>query len=148
MQQIRYGHMVHEYTVNRVRRILQERAARLDAVQTRTEAEAYVQEARAKAARCFPALPARTELKAQSTGRLDLGEICMEKVVYESRPGFLVSANLYLPTQFEDALPCVLGLCGHADMGKAYGPYQFEPCALGQRPQAEAPVAATGIQDR
>ena len=70
-------------------------------------------------------LPARTDLNAQITGTLDLGDICLEKVVYESRPGFLVSANLYLPKQFDAELPCVLGLCGHSDTGKAYGPYQF-----------------------
>ena len=121
----RYGHMVHEYTVGRVRRILQDRAERLDAIQTRAQAEAYVDDVRAKAARCFPALPARTDLNAQITGTMDLGDICLEKVVYESRPGFLVSANLYLPKQFTAELPCVLGLCGHSDTGKAYGPYQF-----------------------
>jgi len=125
MHNNRYGHMVHEYTVGRVRRILQERAERLDAVQTRAQAEAYVEDVRAKAARCFPALPARTDLNAQITGTLDLGDIRLEKVVYESRPGFLVSANLYLPKQFDSELPCVLGLCGHSDAGKAYGPYQF-----------------------
>ena len=121
----RYGHMVHEYTVSRVRQILQERAERLAAVRTRADAEAYVDDVRAKAARCFPALPARTELKARITGTADLGDIRLEKVVYESRPGFLVSANLYLPSQFDAELPCVLGLCGHSDTGKAYGPYQF-----------------------
>ncbi len=121
----RYGHMVHEYTVGRVRRILQERAARLDAVRTRAQAEAYVDDVRAKAARCFPALPARTDLNARTTGTLDLDDIRLEKVVYESRPGFLVSANLYLPAQLDAELPCVLGLCGHSDTGKAYGPYQF-----------------------
>ena len=97
----RYGHMVHEYTVGRVRSILEERAERLEAVQTRAQAEAYVEDVRAKAARCFPALPARTDLNARITGTMDLGDICLEKVVYESRPGFLVSANLYLPKQFE-----------------------------------------------
>ncbi len=121
----RYGHMVHEYTVGRVRRILQERAERLEAIQSRAQAEAYVEDVRAKAALCFPALPARTDLSARITGRLDLGDIRLEKVVYESRPGFLVSANLYLPAQFGAELPCVLGLCGHSDAGKAYGPYQF-----------------------
>ena len=125
MHQNRYGHMVHEYTVGRVRRILQERAERLAAVQTRAEAQAYVDDVRAKAARCFPALPARTDLKARTTGTSDLGDICLEKVVYESRPGFLVSANLYMPARIDAELPCVLGLCGHSENGKAYGPYQF-----------------------
>ncbi len=121
----RYGHMVHEYTVDRVRGILQERAERIAAVRTRADAEAYVDDVREKAARCFPALPARTELKARITGTADLGDIRLEKVVYESRPGFLVSANLYVPARFDSEMPCVLGLCGHSDTGKAYGPYQF-----------------------
>lgn len=117
--------MVHEYTVGRVRGILQERADRMAALQTRDDAQAYVEEVRVKAARCFPALPARTNLNARITGRMDLGDIRLEKVVYESRPGFLVSANLYLPARIEAEAPCVLGLCGHSDTGKAYGPYQF-----------------------
>ena len=125
MHQNRYGHMVHEYTVGRVREILQERADRLAAVQTRAEAQAYVDDVRAKSARCFPALPARTDLKARTTGTSDLGDIRLEKVVYESRPGFLVSANLYMPARIDAELPCVLGLCGHSENGKAYGPYQF-----------------------
>lgn len=117
--------MVHEYTVGRVRGILQERAERIAALRTREDALAYVEDVRAKAARCFPALPARTDLNARITGRMDLGDIRLEKVVYESRPGFLVSANLYLPARIEAEAPCVLGLCGHSDTGKAYGPYQF-----------------------
>ena len=125
MHNNRYGHMVHEYTVGRVREILQERAERLAAVQTRAEAQAYVDDVRAKAARCFPALPARTDLNAQITGTMDLGDIRLENVVYESRPGFLVSANLYMPARIDAELPCVLGLCGHSENGKAYGPYQY-----------------------
>jgi cephalosporin-C deacetylase-like acetyl esterase len=125
MHKNRYGHMVHEYTVGRVREILQERADKLAAIQTRAAAQAYVDDVRAKAARCFPALPARTDLNARTTGTSDLGEIRLEKIVYESRPGFLVSANLFLPAHFDAELPCVLGLCGHSENGKAYGPYQF-----------------------
>jgi len=93
----RYGHMIHEYTVGRVRRILQERSERLAAIQTRAQAEAYVNDVRAKAARCFPALPERTDLNAQITGPMDLGDICLEKVVYEGRAGFVVSVNVYKP---------------------------------------------------
>ena len=125
MHQHRYGHMVHEYTVNRVRGIIQERTDRLAAIQTAAEAEAYVLDVRSKAARCFPAQPASTDLNAQITGALDFPEFRVENVVYESRPGFMVSANLYLPAQFDGELPCVLGLCGHSENGKAYAPYQF-----------------------
>ena len=125
MYQGRYGHMVHEYTVGRVRQILQARADRIAAMQTRAEAEAYVEEVRAKVTQCFPALPPRTDLNVQITGSLECKDFRVEKVIYESRPGFLVSANLYLPAPIEKELPCVLGLCGHSDIAKAFGPYQF-----------------------
>ncbi len=125
MYQNRYGHMVQEWTVNQVRRILQARTDRIAAIQTRTDAEAYVQDIRDRVAQCFPALPPRTDLNAQITGSLEGKDFRLEKVVYESRPGFKVSANLYLPAQIEKELPCVLGLCGHADIAKAFGPYQF-----------------------
>ncbi|MBV7331753.1 acetylxylan esterase [Chloroflexi bacterium TSY] len=121
----RYGHMVHEYYVGRVRAIMEERAARLAQVQTKEDAERYVLDVRAKAKRCFPALPDRTELNAQITGRLDFDNFQVEKIVYESRPGFMVSANLYLPRRIDREVPCVLGLCGHSEDGKVYAPYQF-----------------------
>ena len=42
---------------------------------------------------------------------------------FESRPGFLVTGNLYLPRAVEKGgrHPAVLGLCGHADAGKFFG---------------------------
>ncbi|MEM7134591.1 MAG: acetylxylan esterase [Chloroflexota bacterium] len=121
----RYGHMVHEYYVQRVRAVMAKRSARLAQVQTLADAERYVRDVRAKVTQCFPALPARSPLNAQTTGVLDLGAFRIEKVVYESRPGFMVSANLYLPAQMDQEVPCVLGLCGHSEEGKSYGPYQF-----------------------
>ncbi|MEM7032970.1 MAG: acetylxylan esterase [Chloroflexota bacterium] len=120
----RYGHMVQEYYVARVRSIMNERATRLAAIQTKGDAEAYVLDVRAKIKQVFPALPERTDLKAEITGTLDFDEFRVEKVVYESRPGFKVSANLYLPTQADQPSPCVLGLCGHSPQAKAYLPYQ------------------------
>ncbi len=134
MYQNRYGHMVHEHTVNRVRQIMQARTTAITSLRTPSDAKAYVLAVRAKVARCFPALPARTALKAQITGALDFGEFRMERVVYESRPGFMVSANLYLPPHpAQEELPCVLGLCGHADNGKAYRPYQFFAQSLARK---------------
>lgn len=121
----RYGHMVHEYYVDRVRKIMKERATRLARVQTRSDAKQYVMEVRDKAAQCFPALPERTALNPRITGTLEFEHFRVEKVVYESRPGFMVSANLYLPAAFDQKLPSVLGLCGHSEQGKAYKPYQF-----------------------
>jgi dienelactone hydrolase len=48
----------------------------------------------------------------------------VECLLFESRPGFLVSANLYVPDPIRDKVPAVLGLCGHSEAGKAEEKYQ------------------------
>lgn len=42
-------------------------------------------------------LPERSPLNARTTARLDMGDYTIENVTFESRPGFLVTANLYRP---------------------------------------------------
>lgn len=125
MYRQRYGHMVHEHAVRRVRGLLQDRVRRLAGLHNTSDAEAYVNDIREKAALCFPALPEKTDLRPRTTGMLDFKEFKVEKVVYESRPDFLVTANLYVPADLKGEAPCVLGLCGHTDEAKAYGPYQL-----------------------
>ncbi len=69
-------------------------------------------------------LPERTPLNARVLGVLERPGYRVEKIVYESRPGFHVSANLYVPTQAQAPLPGVLFQMGHALNGKAADPYQ------------------------
>ncbi|MEM7473921.1 MAG: acetylxylan esterase [Planctomycetota bacterium] len=58
----------------------------------------------------------KTELKVQSTGRLELEGVTVEKLHYQSRPGLYVAANLYLPKTAapKSGYPAVLYVCGHA----------------------------------
>jgi dienelactone hydrolase len=48
----------------------------------------------------------------------------IEKVIFESRPEFFVTANLYVPRGRTFPLPGVVGSCGHSANGKAYEGYQ------------------------
>ena len=74
----------------------------------------------------------------------------IEKVIYESRPGHHVTANLYIPTDVSGAAPGVLISCGHTSNAKAYDQYQkaailtakndmvaliFDPVCQGERLQ-------------
>ncbi|MFL5330458.1 MAG: alpha/beta hydrolase family protein [Gemmataceae bacterium] len=45
-------------------------------------------------------------------------------MIFESRPNFPVTANLYLPKDRKLPLPGVVGTCGHSDNGKAESAYQ------------------------
>ena len=68
--------------------------------------------------------PERTPLNPQVTGRIERSEYRVEKLVYESQPGIVVSANLYIPTNGTPPFPGVLFQMGHAVSGKAYESYQ------------------------
>ncbi|MGM0531017.1 MAG: alpha/beta hydrolase [Bacteroidota bacterium] len=68
--------------------------------------------------------PERTPLNARITGRIEREDYILEKILFESRPNYLVSANLYLPKNFSGPLPAQLNLIGHAQMGKADERYQ------------------------
>ena len=67
--------------------------------------------------------PERTPLNARVVGQLDGEGYRVEKVLFESRPGHHVSANLYLPDS-KGPYPGVIIPCGHSHNGKASGQYQ------------------------
>ncbi|NQZ70079.1 MAG: acetylxylan esterase, partial [Lentisphaeria bacterium] len=123
MNSNRYPSMVQQYFVNRVDALMEERQERLNALKTKKAAEAYVTGIRRKIRTCFGKLPPKTALNPVITREQDLGDVILENVLFESRPGFLVSGNIYRP-KTSGKLPVVLGLCGHSENGKAFAPYQ------------------------
>jgi len=120
----RLPHMVQEFFVNRVREIQAERLKRLERLKTKADAEAYVREVREKIRECFGPFPERTPLNPRVTGVVERDQYRIEKLVFESRPGFLVSANLYVPKGRRFPTAGVVGTCGHSSNGKAAEAYQ------------------------
>lgn len=118
-----YRQMVAEYFVSRAREAARERRARLNALATRTEAEQYRDRVRARIRGIFGPAPEKTPLNAVVTGVLERPGLRIEKLHFESRPGVLVTANLYLPVG-KGPFPGVIGTCGHSATGKAAAPYQ------------------------
>jgi dienelactone hydrolase len=69
-------------------------------------------------------LPARGDLKAKVTGKVERDDFVVENLHFQSLPGLYVTANLYLPKQVEKPLPTVLYLSGHGPVikdGVSYG---------------------------
>lgn len=121
----RFSRMMQEYYVEKVRDWETRLLARKNALKTRADAEGYVREVRERIARAFSPLPAeKTPLNAKITGTLDRDTYTVEKIIFESRPGFFVTSNLYLPRQRNGKIPGVIGACGHSDNGKAAEAYQ------------------------
>jgi dienelactone hydrolase len=57
--------------------------------------------------------PTKTPLNPVIHGRIDRGEYTVEKVYFESMPGFYVTGNLYRPARATGKVPAVLFAHGH-----------------------------------
>lgn len=69
-------------------------------------------------------LPERTPLNARVVGSLERDGYRVERVIFESRPEFYVTANVYVPTTGAGPYPALVSPCGHSHNGKAYDGYQ------------------------
>ncbi len=68
--------------------------------------------------------PEPTPLNARVLGGFERPGYKLEKLVYESLPGFHVTANLYVPAAGKPPYPAILFQLGHSLLGKAYPSYQ------------------------
>ena len=136
--------------MERENEVHQQRLKRLAELTTRADAEAYVQTVRGKIRECFGPYPEKTPLNPRVTKVVERDAYKIENVLFESRPGFLVSANLYIPKGRSFPLPGVVASCGHSVNGKAIETYQsfcqglarlgyvvliFDPIGQGERMQ-------------
>lgn len=128
---------------------LDQRLADYEALKTPDQIHAWQKLKRDKFRELLGGFPERTPLNAKAVGKLDGDGFRVEKIIYESRPGFLVTATLYLPSS-EGRYPGVLVPCGHTENGKASSSYQkvcmllarngcaaliFDPPGQGERKQ-------------
>jgi len=65
-------------------------------------------------------MPEKTPLNGVIHGRIDRGDYTVEKVYFESYPGFFVTGNLYRPKGTAGKVPGVLSPHGHWDKGRFY----------------------------
>ncbi|MBR4223163.1 MAG: prolyl oligopeptidase family serine peptidase, partial [Victivallales bacterium] len=119
-----YQHSVIDYYVAKLRKKRSRRQFLLSSLTTRDEALAYQELVRKNVQEAFGPYPEKSPLEARVTGTLECEGYRIEKVLFCSRPGYLVSANLYIPDGLTEAAPAVLGACGHSGLGKACEAYQ------------------------
>ena len=118
-----WGNAVQEHYVNKFRRNFELRKEKFAAIKTKEDAEKYVEEIRRKIRGAF-SFPERCDLNVRVTSRKELADCNIEFILFDSRPGYPVSAAVYLPKKIEGKCPGILMLCGHALDGKACVTYQ------------------------
>jgi dienelactone hydrolase len=146
----RFPRMMQDYFEKIVGAFEGDSARRRASLNTKQDAENYILDVRSKIAQCFGPWPEKTPLNARITGIIERDTYKIEKIVFDSRPGFPVTANLYIPKGRNFPLPGVIGTCGHGDPGKATPIYQsfaqglarqgyvvliFDPIGQGERVQ-------------
>lgn len=150
----RFPRMVQEFFVEQVRKSERWGQKRRDSLATKADAETYVSFVRDRIQECFGPWPEKTPLNPRVSGIVDRDWYVIEKVVFESRPEFFVTANLYVPKGRKFPLPGIVGSCGHSVNGKAAEAYQsfaqglarkgyvvliFDPIGQGERLQYPDP---------
>lgn len=144
----RFPRMMQEWLVERVRSVETEGEALRATLKTKADAEAYVRSVRERVRKSFGPEPERTPLNARTTRTVERDAYRIENVIFESRPGFPVTGNLYVPKGNGGRMPAVVGVCGHSLNGKAAEAYQsfaqglarmgyvvliFDPAGQGER---------------
>ena len=76
-------------------------------------ARCYGDEVREKLRKTIGPFPEKTPLNPRITGTLAKDGYRVEKLVYESRPDFYVTAALFVPEDLEEPAPAILFASGH-----------------------------------
>jgi cephalosporin-C deacetylase-like acetyl esterase len=98
---------------------LKERADAVARIQTRADAERRRAAVRQTVLRLIGGLPsARRPPAVRRFGTLEEEGFRVEKIAYESLPGFLVTANVYVPATGRAPFPAVILTPGHDPRGK------------------------------
>ena len=111
------GNYLQESVIRQIRKLNAERNARIDALKTRADAEAYVRDVRQKIADIFNIPADRSVPEVEITKVVEMGDYKVENIIYFSRENFPVTANLYIPNT-PGKHPATLFLCGHSADGK------------------------------
>jgi cephalosporin-C deacetylase-like acetyl esterase len=120
----RYPRMLHDWYAEQIRNAEALHIQSIQSLMSKEDAQRYIAEVRGKIRTCFGPEPERTPLNPLVTGIVERETYRIEKVIFESRPHFPVTANLYLPKNVDGKCPAVVGTCGHSSNGKAAAPYQ------------------------
>lgn len=119
-----YEPMMVAYLNDLAHQALDARVEAYEQLETADDIAAYQAAKHAKFVELLGGFPERTPLNPRIAGTGEGDGYRYEKVIYESRPGFFVTAVLFLPASGSAPYPAVLFPCGHSAEGKAEEAYQ------------------------
>ncbi len=125
--------MLSAYLDAKAEALLEQRRQITGGIRTRDDLKKRQQYWRETMWRDLGGQPERTPLNARVVGTLDRGDYRVEKIIFESRPHFYVTANLYLPARGTGPFPAILYPLGHEEGAKAHFAWQYTLASLARR---------------
>ncbi|MBI3644637.1 MAG: acetylxylan esterase [Acidobacteriales bacterium] len=120
-----YEEMLQNYLQDQAAQLAAKGHDRMRAAQSPADFGRWQEETRRRFLELIGGLPTeKTPLNVRLTGEVRRDGYTIRKVIFESRPEFYVTANLYVPAIGTAPFPAVLAPCGHSLEGKAADTYQ------------------------
>jgi cephalosporin-C deacetylase-like acetyl esterase len=119
-----HGAMMWDWLLRELDTADERRRKTLAAVRTKDELSGLQQKVRRVMRTGIGAFPERTPLNPAQTGEISHDDYVIEKIIFESRPEYYVTANLYRPKSTATRRAAVVQSCGHYEEGKAAADYQ------------------------
>ena len=129
--------------------LLEKREEQVNNLATKDDWEKYRNERKSKFASSLGKFQ-KTPLNARTTGKLERENFTVEKIIFESHPGFYVTAALFIPKKLQKPAPTVIYCSGHTELGfrsdvyqrviinlaeKGFVVFAFDPIGQGERLQ-------------
>ncbi|MFC2124549.1 alpha/beta hydrolase [Bacteroidota bacterium] len=127
---------------------LNNRKYQIYTLQTQSDINGHQMKVRVKLDNIIGKFPRKTPLNAKVTGKLKGDGFTVEKVLFESQPGFYVTSALFIPEGISGRLPAVIYCSGHTWEGfrsityqhvilnlvkKGFVVFAFDPIGQGER---------------
>ncbi|HYV38736.1 MAG TPA: acetylxylan esterase [Gemmataceae bacterium] len=117
---------LHQQLLDLADRQQNDRRNQFSATSSKADLETLQKSLREKFLRLLGGLPQSKGVPpAKIMGKIDAEDYVIEKLVFESFPGYFVSALLYKPKKITGRLPGIISPCGHSAEGKAASTYQI-----------------------
>ena len=92
---------------------LHRREAEINALKTADDWAKHQIEVRDRMMRAIGPFPEKTPLHPQITGTINRKDLKVEKIIFQSRPGFYVTAAMFLPKRRPKKAPAIIYCSGH-----------------------------------
>lgn len=151
---------LYQHYLSQASKLLDEREAEISTLSTKAGWEKRQEEIRATLTKAIGKFPDKTPLNARIMGVSEREDYRVEKVIFESRPEFYVTAALYIPKELTGKAPAIIHTIGHSQTAfrrdlyqrsainfvkKGYVVLTFDPLGQGERVQYYSPESGKSV---